>query len=90
MIDPSCEYAFGGEILRGEEIIAAFVKSDEDARNPLVCPLLASLGGLPPAFLAIAECDVLAEQNIEMAGRLLSAGVPAQSVVYPGASHSFI
>ena len=67
-----------------------YMRSDEDARNPLVCPLLASLGGLPPAFLTIGECDVLAEQNIEMAHRLQAAGVPAHSVVYPGASHSFI
>jgi acetyl esterase/lipase len=45
---------------------------------------------LPPAFLAIAECDILAEQNVEMARRLRESGVPTHSVVYPGASHSFI
>jgi acetyl esterase len=67
-----------------------YMRSNEDAENPLVCPLLASLEGLPPAFLSIAECDVLAEQNIEMARRLREAGVPTQNVVYPGASHSFI
>jgi acetyl esterase len=55
-----------------------------------VCPLLASLAGLPPAFLAIAQSDILAEQNREMESRLQAAGVPAQSVVYPGASHSFL
>ena len=67
-----------------------YLRSDADARDPLACPMLASLEGLPPAFLAIAECDVLAEQNVEMARRLLAAGVPATSVVYAGASHSFI
>jgi acetyl esterase len=67
-----------------------YVRSDDDLRNPLVCPLLAELSGLPPAFLAIAECDILAEQGAQMAGRLQSAGVPAHSVVYRGASHSFI
>ena len=67
-----------------------YMRSDEDAEDPLACPLLGSLGGLPPAFLAIAECDILAEQNVEMARRLQDAGVPARSVVYAGASHSFI
>ncbi len=33
---------------------------------------------------------MLAEQNVEMARRLRDAGVPTHSVVYPGASHSFI
>jgi len=67
-----------------------YMRGGEDAEDPLVCPLLASLGGLPSAFLAIAECDVLAEQNIAMARRLQEYGVPARSIVYPGASHSFI
>jgi hypothetical protein len=35
MLDPSCEYAFGGELLRGDAIIAAFEKSDEDAHEKL-------------------------------------------------------
>jgi len=67
-----------------------YLRDGSDAWNPLACPLLASLAGLPPAFLAIAECDILAEQSVEMTRRLLGAGVPAQSVVYAGASHSFI
>ncbi len=67
-----------------------YLRSDADARDPLACPLLAPLAGLPPAYLAIAECDILAEQNVEMARRLEAAGVPATSAVYPGASHSFI
>jgi acetyl esterase len=90
----ACRRFGGPEYMLGCEEMSQYwrnyMRGDEDAQNPLVCPLLASLGGLPPAFLAIGECDVLAEQNIEMARRLQSAGVPAQSVVYSGASHSFI
>ena len=67
-----------------------YLRSDADAQNPLACPLLASLGGLPPAFLASAECDILGEQSVQLAARLRSAGVPAQRAVYRGASHSFI
>ena len=61
-----------------------------DAEDPLACPLLAGLVGLPPAFFAIAECDIPAEQNGAMARRLQASGVPTRSVVYAGASHSFI
>jgi acetyl esterase len=67
-----------------------YLRDERDALDPLACPLLASLAGLPPAFLVIAECDILAEQSINMARRLLGAGVPAESAVYAGASHSFL
>lgn len=90
----ACRRYGGPEYMLGCEEMSQYwrnyMRSDEDAQDPLVCPLLASLAGLPPAFLAIAECDVLAEQNIAMARRLRDHGVPAHSVVYPGASHSFI
>lgn len=90
----ACRRYGGPEYMLGCEEMGLYwrnyMRSAADAEDPLVCPLLASLAGLPPAFLAIAECDVLAEQNIEMARRLREAGVAAQNVVYPGASHSFI
>jgi acetyl esterase len=82
------EYMLGCEEMTG--YWRNYMRSDADAENPLVCPLLADLAGLPPAFLAIAECDVLAEQNQEMARKLQAAGVPTRSVIYPGASHSFL
>lgn len=61
-----------------------------DRRDPYAATALAPLQGLPPVFLVIAECDILAEQNLLMAGRLLEAGVQVQAKVYPGAPHSFI
>lgn len=67
-----------------------YLRSEGDALDPLACPLLARLDGLPPAFLAIAECDVLAEQNLKMANRLREAGVEVEARVYARASHSFL
>jgi acetyl esterase/lipase len=61
-----------------------------DRRDPYAATAYAPLQGLPPVFLVIAECDILAEQNLLMAGRLLEAGVQVQAKVYPGAPHSFI
>jgi acetyl esterase len=90
----ACRRYGGPEYMLGCEEMSLYwrnyMRSDADAEDPLVCPLLASPAGLPPAFLAIAECDILAEQSLRMAERLQAAGVPARSVVYPGASHSFL
>ena len=58
--------------------------------DPLARPLRADLYGLPPTFLCIAECDILLDENLEMAERLRAASVPVETHVYPGASHSFL
>ena len=58
--------------------------------HPLARPMLADLHGLPPAFLCIAECDILADENRVMADRLRDAGVNVTATVYPGATHSFL
>ncbi|RZJ82362.1 MAG: alpha/beta hydrolase [Brevundimonas sp.] len=58
--------------------------------DPYVRPLLGDLTGLPPAHMAIAACDILADENREMAARLAAAGVPTDVREYAGASHSFL
>jgi len=58
--------------------------------EPYAAPLTANLAGLPPAFLAIPECDLLSEQSYAMAERMREAGVEVTSVVYAGATHSFL
>lgn len=60
------------------------------APEPYATPIRADLSGLPPAFLVIPECDLLAEQSYAMAERLKAAGVDVKSVVYRGATHSFL
>jgi acetyl esterase len=86
-------YGGPGYMLGGDEMSAFwrdYVDGAADPRDPLVCPIHARLEGLPPAFFAIAECDILAEQNLEAAARLRAAGVSIEAVVYAGASHSFL
>ncbi|MEG8040328.1 alpha/beta hydrolase [Sphingomonas sp. LR60] len=58
--------------------------------DPLVAPLRADLTGLPPSFLAVPECDILADANRVMAERLGAAGVPVELRLYAGATHSFL
>jgi acetyl esterase len=62
----------------------------EAASDPLARPLLADLKGLPPTFLCIAECDILADENWEMADALAEAEVPVTARSYQGAAHSFL
>jgi acetyl esterase len=90
------EARFGGKgaVLQRAEMdhyFTSYLGADLLAQpDPYATPLLADLRGLPPAFLAIPECDLLAEQSYEMARRLEQAGVDVTSVVYPGATHSFL
>ena len=69
---------------------ASYVDGPEQLADPLVAPLRADLTGLPPAFLAIAECDILADCNDAFARKLEEAGVPTVAVTYRGATHSFL
>lgn len=90
----ACRQYGGAEYMLTCEEMAGFwrdyLRSGADSRDPLACPIHADLRGLPQAFLVIAECDILAEQNLEMAARLEAAGVKVRSRVYAGASHSFL
>ena len=67
-----------------------YLASPDDASNPLANPSMGELSGLPPAFLAIAGCDLLAGQSLAMVERLKSAGVAVRSKLYAGACHSFL
>jgi acetyl esterase len=67
-----------------------YLRSVEDANNPLASPLRANLKGLPPAFMVITELDVLYDNNIKMAEALRGAGVAVEANVYPGTVHSFL
>ncbi|MDH5832389.1 alpha/beta hydrolase fold domain-containing protein [Luteimonas kalidii] len=67
-----------------------YLDHDAQRRDPLVMPLLADLHGLPPAFVAIPECDILADGNRAMAAALRRHGVQVEMREYRGATHSFL
>jgi len=48
------------------------------------------LKGLPPTFLSIAVLDLLLEEELEYAQRLVRAGIPLELHVYPGTYHGFV
>ncbi|PCI53330.1 MAG: alpha/beta hydrolase [Alphaproteobacteria bacterium] len=48
-----------------------------------------NLEGLAPAFIGVGAVDLFVDEDIEYARRLVSAGVPTELVVVPGAFHGF-
>ena len=64
--------------------------SDENSISPYAAPARAKdLTNLPPAYICIGEVDLMRDENIEYATRLMQAGVPTELHIYPGAFHGF-
>ncbi|MEU7204367.1 alpha/beta hydrolase [Streptomyces sp. NPDC045470] len=64
--------------------------AEESHPEPYASPIRAAdLGGLPPAYIAVAEVDPLRDEGRAYAGRLSAAGVTTELVQVPGAVHGF-
>ncbi|MFZ0285591.1 MAG: alpha/beta hydrolase [Terriglobales bacterium] len=50
---------------------------------------VASVAGLPPAWIGVGSIDLFAEEDMEYAQRLVHAGVATELLVMPGAFHGF-
>ncbi|MGB7847035.1 MAG: alpha/beta hydrolase [Candidatus Acidiferrum sp.] len=50
---------------------------------------VASVAGLPPAWIGVGSIDLFAEEDMEYARRLVHAGVPTELLVVRGAFHGF-
>ena len=67
-----------------------YLRSPEDANDPLCSPLLAkSFEGLPPALVVTAEFDPLRDEGESYAEKLRGAGVPVTLHRYDGMIHGF-
>lgn len=68
-----------------------YLADPADALDPRASPLLAEdLGGLPPAFVAVAGFDPLRDEGIAYARRLDQAGVPTTLAREGSLIHAFI
>ena len=67
-----------------------YLNGPQDRADWRAAPLRApDLSGLPPALVITAECDVLHDEGVALAGRLVEAGVPVEHADYPGMVHAF-
>jgi len=95
-ISPQARATLGtaDDMLSGEEMDAFWNsylgEGQQHRQDPLAVPVHASLHDLPPAFLVMAERDVLSEQSLRMSELLTAQGNAATLRRYAGASHSFL
>ena len=74
---------FGWSALLGDQAAG-------EAVSPYAAPARAlDLSRLPATYLSTAALDLLAEENLDYARRLMRAGAPVELQVYPGAFHAF-
>ena len=67
-----------------------YLRNEADRNNWRFAPLKApDLSGLAPAFIALAEYDLLVDEGIAYANRLKAAGVTTHLKIYPGMVHDF-
>jgi acetyl esterase len=67
-----------------------YLRSEEDAKNPLASPLLGDVKGVCNAAVFVAGFDPLRDEGTAYAEKLKSAGVPTQFRLYEGVVHPFI
>jgi salicylate hydroxylase len=61
-----------------------------DPTDPLVTPLHADLGGLPPLLIQAAEGEALADQARQLAAKARQDGVEVDLTLVPDTVHSFV
>jgi len=87
------QFGNGEYLLSAEEMgwfWASYLNNSSEAISPLTSPIFADVKGLPPAFMVIADHDVLHDENIHMKTHFDAAGVTVKATVYKGTTHSFL
>jgi acetyl esterase/lipase len=69
--------------------LAAHYHAATPASHPLVSPLFADLGGLPPLLVQVGEDEILLDDATRLAARAQAAGVTVELTVWSGAFHVF-
>ncbi|GLY47016.1 alpha/beta hydrolase [Lentzea sp. NBRC 102530] len=78
-----------GRKIADEFFIEAYAGHAPDRTHPDISPVYADLRGLPPLLIVVGDQDVLLDDNLAMAARVLSAGGEVELKVYPESRHGF-
>jgi acetyl esterase/lipase len=60
-----------------------------DSRHPLISPIEADLGGLPPTLVQVGTDELLLPDSRRLCERMHAAGVPVELSEFPGRWHVF-
>lgn len=66
-----------------------YLRTPADALDPRIALVRTDLRGMPPTTLILAEIDPLRSDGMELAERLLAAGVRAEVHTHEGVTHDF-
>ncbi|MDX3661474.1 alpha/beta hydrolase [Streptomyces sp. ID05-26A] len=78
-----------GRLIADEYFIEAYAGDAPDRTLPDISPVFADLRGLPPLLMVIGDQDVVLEDNLVMAARVVAAGGEVDLEVYPESRHGF-
>lgn len=101
LLSPWVDLTFTGETLMTRAAVdpmvteawiragAAHYVGTNDPANPLISPLFADCGGLPPMLIQVGSDEILNSDAERLAARAKAAGVDVQLSVHPGLWHVF-
>ncbi len=73
---------------KGLDMVARYyLRGTDDAADPLVSPLFAELGGLPPMLIHVGADETLLDDSTAFAERARAAGVSVELKIWPVAPH---
>ena len=78
-----------GRLIADEYFLEAYAAAAPDRTDPDLSPVFADPTGLPPVLMVVGRDDILLEDNLAMAVRLVAAGVEVDLRVYPASPHGF-
>lgn len=67
----------------------AYYVGNNDPANPLISPIFADLGGLPPLLIHVGSDEVLLDDSVRLAEQAQAAGTEANLKVWEGMWHVF-
>ena len=78
-----------GRLIADEYFLDAYAGAAPDRTHADLSPAFADLSRLPPVLIVIGTDDVLLEDNLAMASRLVAAGNEVDLRIYPASPHAF-